>query len=229
MINVTKKTKFILPLIFMFLLTACGKNPKDLPFIDDSGSSAGNQQNLDQLPANSTGVTKVVSVVDATISTITIPANKSYNPTVFNDGWFYFNSSAEFELPETVAVTNGRAGNHLLYVNLTRSSSPNTLPANLKCIYIGDESNTFADYAVTAKPYKFDFCVDEAVVVTPGTRASIKSSSANILDSTSRVGTLIDVLRSDKINVQVNNGNHKQSSTVQYITTSVEFVFDIKE
>jgi hypothetical protein len=43
------------------------------------------------------------------------------------------------------------------------------------------------------------------------------------------VGTLIDVLRSDKINVQVNNGNRKQSSTVQYITTSVEFVFDIKE
>lgn len=227
--RITEKTKFIVPLFLIFLLSACGKKPKDLPFIDDSGTSYANQKNLDQLPANSTGSNKLVSVIDSTISLITIPANKSYNPTVFNDGWFYFNSSAEFEFPETVSVTSGRAGNHLLYVNLTRSISSNSLPANLKCIYIGEESNTFADYSVAAKPYKFDFCVDEAVVVTPGTRASIKSSSANILDSANRVGTLIDVLRSDKINVQVNNGNHKQSSTVQYITTSVEFVFDIKE
>ncbi len=224
----TKKMNVFLTVFLILFLSGCGKNPKDLPFIDDSGS-ASNQQNLDQLPANSNGVTKVVNAVDSTISTITIPANKSYNPTVFNDGWFYFSTSVEFEFPETVSVTNGRAGNHLLYVNVTRSSSPNVLPVNLKCIYIGEESNTFADYAVAAKPYRFDFCVDESVVVTPATRATLKASSANILDSANRIGTLIDVVKGDKINVQVNNGNHKQSSTVQYVTTAIEFVFDIKE
>ena len=220
--------KLIWIALFAFTLTSCGKNPKDLPFIDDSGS-AGNQQNLNQLPANSSGVTSVVNTTDSTLSTVTVPAHKSYNPTVFNDGWFYFNKSVEFEFPEFVNVTNGRAGNHLLYVNVTRVNSTNSLPINLKCIYIGQESNTFADYDSAAKPYKFDFCVDESIVVTPGTRAAIKASSDNILDTINRVGSTIEVSKGDKINIQVNNGNHKQSSTVQFITTTVEFVFDIKD
>lgn len=222
------RMKLLILVISILSLTSCGGQLKSSMLFDDLSGSAETEIEVAPLPANSINVTEVADTVDSALTIITIPASKSYNPTVFVDGWMYFSRNSEFELPEFVKVTNGRGGNHLLLVNITRAISNNSLPVNLKCIYKGQESNTFSDYSSAAKPYKFDFCVSDTVSVSPGTRAAVKLSADNILDATQRVGNIIEVARADKINVQVNNGNHKQSSTVQYITTATEFVFSVK-
>jgi hypothetical protein len=204
--------KTLLLIVLVLLSMACGKQGKS-----SSGSSS-ETQTPEQLPANSAGVAVTENAVNETIS-LMIPARKTYNPTVFDNGWAYVEQASTLILPATLPVSQGRPGNHLGIVTLTIASGP-----SLKCIYLGQGSNTSNEYNAPALNYNFDFCVDETVAVSPGNRAGLKASSQNILDASQRINSPIVLARGDKIEVSVNNSNRDGGLN---ITGEVQPVFQL--
>ena len=189
-------TKIII-LTLILITFSCGKK---------NSSSSGPENTAppvtaEPLPDNSAGVSLNEDSING-ITTVQIPATKKYNPTIFEDGWFYSPSAFSFFLPEFLTVTSGRSGNHLAIVTIDINSG-----TSLKCIYLGKGSNTANEYNSVAKPYEFDFCVEKSVSVSPGNRANLKASSQNILDQSERATIEINIQRKDKITVQVNNSN----------------------
>lgn len=211
----------------MTILVSCGKSHKALPVIDDSGITI-NASTVSALKDNSADVSEVTDALDSKVSTITIPASKLYNPIEFLDGWYYFKNNSEFELPENIHVIGGRAGNHIAIVTLNRITSLDSLSADLKCVYVGLEASDESDYLTAAKPYQFDFCVDGKLLVNELNYSSFKVGPENILDSSARLGTFLKVSRTDKITIEINDGNHKESALSQFISTEVEFIFTKK-
>ena len=220
-------SRLISSLTLMTILVSCGKSHKALPVIDDSGISI-NASTISALKDNSINVSEIVDTLDSKISTITIPASKKYNPIEFLDGWYYFKNNSEFELPENIQVTGGRAGNHITVITLNRIVSLDSLATDLKCVYVGIEASDESDYLTAAKPYQFDFCVDGKLLVNELNYSSFKVGPENILDSGARKGTLLKVARADKITIEINDGNHKESALSQFISTEVEFVLTKK-
>ena len=180
--------------IFLFTLISCVKDPKALKVIDDSGSD-GEVTSLYELPANSSGDFVVTYPQNPQIIEVNIPAHKTHNPNVSSPGWYYFSESFEFELPETISVSEGQASSSLVVVALKRQAS-DSLPKNLQCAYVsnGAVSNT----------YEFDFCIDGAILLTPENYEVFKSQSINVIDSDSRIGNIIRVNRSEKISAEAN-------------------------
>jgi hypothetical protein len=191
----------------VILSIACGKQENKR-----SSGNGGRTQNpeaaLAELPANSVGVTVVEDQVNGSAS-IMIPARKTYNPTVFANGWAYISEASNLILPASLPVVQGRPGNHLSIVRLIIAKG-----TSLKCIYVGQGSNTANEYNSPALRYNFDFCVEDTVQVSPGTRAAIKASSQNILDASERNSTPISFERGDKIEVSVNNSNRNGSLNI---------------
>lgn len=202
-----------LVVLSMLALMSCGKiSSNAAPTPEVSQPSV-----VTPLPDNSSGVS---SNEDSNHRTgqFVIPAQKKYGPTVFEDGWYYASKTIRFHLPASITVVNGRPGNHLLILKLTRAEE------SLKCIYQGTGSNTAAEYNSASTHYHFDFCVDESVSVTPGNRAQLKNSSSNILSIAERDQVEIELLYGEKVTLQVNNGNHKGPGG--NVTTSVQGSFD---
>lgn len=199
---------------FLFVITSCGNK-------DSSANKKPAVQAPEVLPAlpdNSLGVEVMDDEVNRVVA-LTIPASKRYNPTVFENGWGYVPRSASLILPEHIPVTQGRPGNHLALVTVTVADG-----VSLKCIYLGQGSNTAAEYSTAAKTYRFDFCVEASVAVTPGTRAALKASADNILDAVVRLSSPIGLKRGDRIEVSVNNSNRNGAAN---ITGEVRPVFDL--
>ncbi len=199
----TKNIFFLIVITLISLLSvSCIKDPKALITIDDSGD--GEVTSLYELPANSSGVRVVEDTQNSDLFEITIPAQKMYNPDVINNGWFYFNETSEFELPESVSVIGGEAGKNLLVVAIKRKEG-DVLPARLQCAYVGN-----SDHATT---YEFDFCIEGSIFLTEDNYESIKSMAEIALDKNMRAGTFVRMNRSDKVTVQVINSNHDQNET----------------
>jgi hypothetical protein len=205
-------------IVLVGLSIACGKNEGS-----KSSSANGDETQTPEvtpvaLPANSLGVNIVEDQVNRTVS-ISIPAKKTYNPTVFVNGWAYISQASTLILPASLPVVQGRPGNHLSIVTFTIASG-----ISLKCIYLGQGNNTGAEYNSPAKSYNFDFCVQDSVAVSPGNRAALKASPQNILDSSERISTPISLERGDKIEVSVNNSNRNGSLN---ITGEIQPVFNV--
>jgi len=201
------KYKLIIISILSVLFVSCVKDPKALVTIDDSGD--GEVTSLVEFPVNSQGVTVLGNIQNSDFFEISIPAQKMYNPDVINNGWFYFNQTSEFELPETVNVIDGEAGNNLLVVAIKRKESDG-LPSHLQCAYVGNGDHT--------QSYEFEYCIEGSVFLTEDNYKSVKEMAEVVLDKNMRTGTLIRMDRTDKIIVQVMNGNHEQNQA-----TNVEF------
>jgi hypothetical protein len=148
----------------------------------------------------------------------TISAQIKHNPIVFEDGFFYLPKRVTMILPENLPVIEGRSGNYLSYVIVDVQNG-----TSLKCIYHGKGSNNAAEYRSHARPYRFDFCVEKSVPVSSDNRSSIKASSENIIDSSERATTEIELERDDKITVHVSNSN---KSSELNITGKVNVTFN---
>lgn len=204
-------------IVLVVLSIACGKHGGS-----KSSSTSGDETQVPEvtlaaLPANSLGVNIVEDQLNST-SSITIPAKKTYNPTVFENGWAYISQASTLVLPASLPVVQGRPGNHLSIVTLTIANG-----ISLKCIYLGQGNNTSVEYNSPSMSYSFDFCVEGSVAVSPGTRAALKASAENILDTSERISSPISLERGDKIEVSVNNSNRNGSLN---ITGEIQPVFN---
>lgn len=170
------------------------------------------------LPDNSSGV--VINEISPLESEIIIPSSKSYAPSIFNRGNYYAHKDGALVLPDQIEVVSGRAGNHILVIKIKRAAE-DSLPKDLHCIYYGQESNTTRDFLVSAKPYLFDFCISSSSTFTPAQRPFLRSTSANVLDSSQRELISISLQREDLVQVEVNNGNRKKSESEPNVTTGV--------
>lgn len=198
------KLKRIFLLLISTVLISCVKDPKALVVIDDSGEAEVSA--LYELPANSKNVSVVQDITNPDSSLLTIPALKKYNPDQVQNGFYYFAESVELELPESIVVTSGRSGSHLVVLSIKRSQN-DSLSANLQCAYIGKGSNLESEFADTAKPYEFDFCIEGSILLTEDNVDALRTLPENIFDNSMRSGTFLQFNRADKISLQVKNGN----------------------
>ena len=185
-------------------MMSCVKEPKALVKIDDSGDAEVSA--LYELPANSKNVTVVEDLTNPNSILLTIPAQKKYNPDQVSDGFYNFAESVELELPENIAVTSGRSGNHLLVLSIKRNQS-DALSANLQCAYVGTGSSLESEFSQAAMPYEFDFCIEDSILLTEENVDALRSLPENIFDKNMRSGTFFQFNRADKISLQVKNGN----------------------
>lgn len=208
--------KWIAFLVVIVLTMACGKKSDS----SGNGATAVTPEILPApLPANSAGV--VVSDDPLSeVESFTIPARKKYNPTAFEDGHAYVTRTGSLILPARLPVVQGRPGNHLSFVTLTIASG-----VYLKCVYLGEGSNTANEYSAAALTFRFDFCVEASVSVTPGGRAALKVSAQNVLDASVRVSSPVALERGDRIGVSVNNSNRNGAANV---TGEVLPVFELR-
>lgn len=214
------KLKRILLLLISTALMSCMKDPKALVVIDDSGDAEVSA--LYELPANSKNVTLVEDLSNPNSYLLTVPAQKKFNPDQVQNGFYYFAESVELELPESIAVTSGRSGNRLLVLSIKRSQSDG-LPANLQCAYVGTGSNLESEFIDSAKPYEFDFCIEGSILLTEENVDALRSLPENIFDKNIRSGTFFQFSRTDKISLQVKNGNSTLSDSVE-VELKINFV-----
>lgn len=200
----------ILLLLITTALMSCMKDPKALVVFDDSGDSE--VSSLYELPANSKNVTIVEDLSNPKSFLLTVPAQKKHNPDQVQNGFYYFGESVELELPEGIAVTNGRSGNRLLVLSIKRSQSDG-LPANLQCAYVGTGSNLESEFSEAAMPYEFDFCIEGSILLTEENVDALRDLPENVFDKSMRSGTFFLFNRTDKISLQVKNGNSTLSDT----------------
>lgn len=212
----------LLIISLIFILAACGDSA-DLALTDLQDSP---QPQVEPVPdpdpaplgENSEGVLMVMSD-DGLMAKVQIPAKKEYGPSKWSDGLFHVPQVTSLVVPEKVYVTNGRPGNHLAYVHFVRATSANSLPQNLRCVYLGEGNNTPNEYDNPSKSFVFDFCLEASVEINPGNRNALKNSAENVLNAVDRPNMAISFERADQIILHINNGNHK-SKTEKNITTA---------
>ena len=219
-------------LLVTSLLVGCGKNEDDT-FSTNAPENGEVETQLpassDPLPANSLESELTRSLDDNSIIDVVLKASKQYAPILYSDAWIYFEAASEVELPEHAFMISGRPGAQLLTLRITRSATTDSLPLNIKCIYLGQGTGNATEYTLAITSYRFDFCVNESVSVSTSNRNSVRISSQNIFNSTKRSLQKINVRRGDKLSVHIENGNPTQSPSLTNITTKVELKFKVFE
>lgn len=214
---------YFFKLAVLLLLLGCGRTYKPLPFESESLSQVLGSHII--LPSNSSGTKETGEVTNDEKSTVIIPANKKYNPVEFNDGWYFVSEKSYFEIADRIEVVSGRPGNHLAILSISRNQSLDEFPKNLNCVFVGEGDNTFGEYLLEAKPYSFNFCVEGSIVINESNFLELKNGSENLIDDSNRLGTLLEFERGDKLEIHVQQGNHKQDASTLYVATEVRYIF----